>query len=86
MKALAAVELGALKVSELCQQVAQPLMGVGMIGVEPQSDLVVRPCARRLFAAKQQVGQVHVRHWVVRMVRNGLEVNGTCRAPVSRGG
>src|ERR1700745_266546 len=77
------MELGALKVSKLCEQIAQPLMGLRMIGVKPQSHLVVCACACRVPAAEQQVGQVHGGHWIVRMVSNSLGVDGTCRAPMA---
>jgi hypothetical protein len=80
------MELGALKVSKLCEQIAQPLMGLRMIGFKPQSHLVVRACACRVPAAEQQVGQVHVRHWIVRMMSNSLGVDGTCRVPMPCGG
>jgi hypothetical protein len=76
-----AMEIGALMVSQLCEEIARPLMGLRMIGVKPHRDLVVR--ARSPDAAgEEQVGQVHVRHWIARIVRNRIGVNGARRGPM----
>ena len=62
-------------VADVRQHRAQTLMRLRVIRINPQHRLVMLAGFRVLVGAKQQIGEIHARHRIVRMVKDRLRID-----------
>ncbi len=74
----------AVFVAELCHCVGQPLVCVGIRGIDLQGGIKVRAGGRELAGIVQHVAQVDAARRVVGMARHSLGKGGTCGCAIAR--